>query len=118
MDVEAGIKGRLSNRHLAEGQTRVPGRSGSYGARWIVSLNPAGLAIVVGDTRIVTAAGRPSDVNLICARCPDRETEWRIGATNPTSGERTKYARQFGQMFSGTLTYSGGMFEKLRYADG
>ena len=30
--VEAGIKGRLSNRHLAEGQTRVPGRSGSYGA--------------------------------------------------------------------------------------
>lgn len=116
MDVEAGIKGRLSNRHLAEGQTRVPGRSG--GARWIVSLNPAGLAIVVGDTRIVTTVGRPSDVNLICARCLDRETEWRIGATNPTSGERTKYARQFGQMFSGTLTYSGGMFEKLRYADG
>ena len=44
--------------------------------------------------------------------------EWRIGATNPTSGERTKYARQSGQMFSGALTYSGGMFEKLRYADG
>jgi hypothetical protein len=118
MDVEAGIKGRLSNHHVAEGQTRAPGRSGSYGARWIVSLNPAGLAIVVGDTRIVTTVGRPSDVNLICARCSDRKTEWRIGTTNPTSGERTKSARQFGQTFSGALTCSGGMFEKLRYADG
>lgn len=118
MDVEAGIKGRLSNRHVTDAQTRAPGRSGSYGARWIDSLNSAGLAKIIGRARILTAVGQPSDVNLIYARCPDRKTEWRIGATNPTSGERTNYARQFGQTFSSALTYTGGMFEKLRYADG
>lgn len=117
MDVEAGIKGRLSNRHITEGQTRASGRSDSYGARWIDSHDSSGL-VTVGGARIVTAVGRSSDVNLICARCPHRKTEWRIGATNPTSGERTQYARQFGQTFSGTPTYTGGMFEKLRYADG
>ena len=118
MDVEAGIKGRLSDRHVTEAQTRAPGRSGSFGARWIDSLNSARLAIIVDRARILTKVGQPSDVNLIYARCSDRKTEWRIGATNPTSGERPKYARQFGQMYSGALTYSGGMFEKLRYADG
>lgn len=118
MDVEAGIKGRLSDRHVTEGHTRALGRSGSYGARWIDSLNSAGLAIVVGHARILTTVGQPSDVNLIYARCSDRKTEWRIGATNPTSGQRTKSARQFGQTFSDALTCSGGMFEKLRYADG
>lgn len=118
MDVEAGIKGRLSDRHVTEGQTGALGVSGSYGARWIDSLNSAGLAIIVGHARILPAVGQPSDVNLIYALCSDHKTEWRIGATNLTSGERTKYARQFGQTFSGALTYSGGMFEKLRYADG
>jgi hypothetical protein len=118
MDVEAGIKGRLSSRHVTEGQLRAPGRSGSYGARWVDSHKSAGLATVVGGARIVTAVGRPSDVNLICARRPARKTKWRIGATNPTSDERTRHARQFGETFSGTLSYTDRMFEKLRYADG
>ena len=111
------MKGRLSNRHVTEGQARAPGRSASYVERWIDLRSPE-LAIVVGGARIITEVGRSSDVNLICARGSDRKTEWRIGATNPTSGERTKYARQFRQTFSGTPTYTGGMFEKLRYADG
>lgn len=119
MDVEAGIKGRLSSRHLTEGQTRPPGCSGSYGARWSHSHNLPGLATVVGGGWIVTTAvGRRSDVNLICARRPDRKTEWRIGATNPTSDARTKNARQFGQTFGDILIYTGGMYEKLRYVDG
>jgi hypothetical protein len=118
MDVEAGIKDRLSCRHVTEGQMRAPTRLSSYGARWIGSHNSEGLVTVLGCDWIVMAAGRPSNVNLICARRLDRKTEWRVGATNPTSDERTKHARQFGQTFSGTLTHTGGMFEKLRYADG
>lgn len=119
MNVEARFKGRLSNRHVAGGQMRALGRSGSYDARRVGSRRALGDATVVGGARIViTAVGRSSDINLICARCPDRKTEWRIGATNPTSDEHTKFARQFGQPFSDVPTDTGEMYEKLRYADG
>lgn len=120
MDVETDIKGRLSGRRVTEGHMRAPGRSGSLGvrssgARWIDSYDPAGLTTVVDGARIdITVVRRPSDVNLIYARRPDRKTEWRIGATNPTSDERARFARQFGQTFSRTLTCTGRMFEKLR----
>lgn len=119
MDVEADIKGRLSSRHVTEGRSRAHGRSGSsYIARWIDLHDPAWLATVVGGVRIATAMGRSSDVKLICTRHPDCKTEWRIGATNPTSDERAKFARQFGQRFGDILTCTGGMYEKLRYAVG
>ncbi len=118
MDVEADIKGRLSSRHVTEGRSRTHGRSGSYIARWIDLRDAAWLATVAGGVRIVTVVGRPSDVKLICARHPDCKTEWRIGATNPTSDERAKFARQFGQTFGEILTCTGGMYEKLRYAVG
>lgn len=119
MDVEPGIKGRLSSRHVTVGQ-RAPGYLSSYIARWIDLHKPAVLATAVGDAgaRSVTAVGRSSDVNLICARRFARKTKWRIGATNPTSNERTKYARLFGKTFSGNLSYTDGVVEKSRYAYG
>lgn len=114
MDVGTDIKGRLSSRRVTEAPTRAPRRSGLSGARWIDSHRLAKLTTADG-ARIHGNAVRPrADVNLIYARCPDRKTEWRIGATNPTSGERAKFARQFGQMFSHILPCTGGMFEKLR----
>lgn len=114
MDVGTDIEGRLSSRRVTEAPTRAPRRSGLSGARWIDSHCLAALVPADG-VRIDSNAVRPrADVNLIYARCPDRKTEWRIGATNPTSGERAKFARQFGQMFSHILPCTGGMFEKLR----
>lgn len=114
MDVGTDIKGRLSSRRATEGPMRGPGRAGLSGARWIDSHRLAALATADG-VRIDSNAVRPrADVNLIYVRCPDRKTEWRIGATNPTSDERAKFARQFGQMFSRILTCTGRMFEKLR----
>ncbi|ABA05073.1 hypothetical protein Nwi_1812 [Nitrobacter winogradskyi Nb-255] len=114
MDVGTDVKGRLSSRRVAEGPMRAPGLAGLSGARWIDSHRLAALATADG-VRNDSKAGRPrTDVNLIYAGYPDRKTEWRIGATNPTSDERAKFARQFEQMFSRILTCTGRVFEKLR----
>ncbi|MEH6950748.1 dihydroxy-acid dehydratase [Nitrobacter sp. NHB1] len=113
MDVETGIKGRLPNRHGTEGQERVPHRAHLPGT---AVGGPIG-SLRQGDMVEIDAVAGTLDVNLTATEPTERKTNWRLRATNHTSGLLWKYAQQIGPAVSGVLTYRGGVYEKLRYAD-
>lgn len=113
MDVETGIKSRLPNRHVTEGQGR---------ARYHSRLPKAAVGNLIGlfrdgDAVEIEAVVGTLDVNLTAAERAERKTNWQRRATNHTSGAFWKYAQQTGPAVSGALTYRGGVYEKLRYAD-
>jgi dihydroxy-acid dehydratase len=113
MDVETGIKSRLPNRHGTDGQERAPRRS---------HLPEAAVGGAIGllpndDTVEIGAVAGTLDVNLTAAERAERKTNWQRRATNHTSGVLWKYAQQTRPAVSGALTYRGGVYEKLRYAD-
>jgi hypothetical protein len=61
--------------------------------------------------------GETLNVNLTSAGRTERKTNWQRRATNHTSVKLRKYAQRIGPAVSGALTYRGGVYEKLCYAD-
>lgn len=109
--VKKGIRSRLANRHATESQDCSPHRS--LHAAALTGPQPRQPVKLPG---IVAVAGI-LNVNLTSAGRTERKTNWQRRATNHTSVKLRKYAQRIGPAVSGTLTYRGGVYEKLRYAD-